>query len=184
MSLFEDFSNFLESRLDEFLQSNPELNLTILEQETKQQKKDTIKLITILESKQKTLEKTIVSLGKDISVWYARIEKAKQGGRLDLAQAAEKKQAYLLQEGNIAWQQMEHVKRKNLEAKKLLMTLEEKEREINLKMEQIRRVNQAHSSSNKSSDTSYTYSQGNNDLEAKFQQWEVEQELKKMKENL
>ena len=35
MGLFEDFSNFLESRLDEFLQSNPQLNLSFLEKEVK-----------------------------------------------------------------------------------------------------------------------------------------------------
>ena len=181
MGLFEDFSNFLESRLDDFLKSNPELNLTILGQEIKQQKRDTIKLITTLESKQKTLENQIVSLGQEISLWHSRIEKAKQGGRFDLAQEAEKKQASLLQQGNLTWQEMENVKQKGLEAKKLLITLEEKEREIDLKMEQLKKASQTYSSSSRSAYN--TYSQ-NDDLEAKFQQWEVEQELQKMKENL
>jgi uncharacterized protein (TIGR04376 family) len=182
MGLFEDFTNFLESRLDEFLQSNPELNLTILEQEVKQQKKDTIKLINSLDSQQKILENKIVSLGKEISIWYSRINKAKTAGRLDLAQAAEQKQDSLLQEGNIVWQKMEDVKQKSAEAKRLLITLEEKEREINLKMEQVKKANQNYSSSH-SFDHRYTYS-ANDDLEAKFQEWEVEQELQKMKKNL
>ena len=182
MGLFEDFSNFLESRLDEFLKSNPELNLTILEQEVKQQKKDTIKLINSLDSQQKILENKIVALGKDISVWHSRIDKAKQAGRFDLAQGAEEKQASLLQEGNVAWQKMEDVKQKSLDAKKLLITLEEKEREINMKLEQVRKVHQSYSSSNKF-DQKYTYS-SNDDLETKFQQWEIEQELQNMKKNL
>lgn len=182
MGLFQDFSNFLESRLDEFLKSNPELNLTILEQEVKQQKKDTIKLIGSLDAQQKLLENKIVSLGKEISIWHSRIDKAKGAGRFDLAQAAEEKQASLLQKGNMAWQKMEDVKQKSLEAKKLLISLEEKERELNLKMEQVKKVNQNYSSSN-NFDSRYTYS-SNDDLEAQFQQWEVEQELQQMKKNL
>lgn len=182
MGIFEDFSNFLESRLDEFLKSNPELNLTILQQEVKQQKRDTIKLINDLESKQKVLENQIVALGKEVSLWYARIEKAKQGGRFDLAEEAEKKQASLLQEGNLLWQEMEDVKQKNLDAKKLLITLEEKEREINLKMEQMKKVQPTYSSSH-NFDNRYTH-HSDDDLESKFQQWEIEQELQKMKKNL
>ena len=180
MGLFEDFTNFLESRLDDFLQSNPELNLTILGQEIKQQKRDTTQLINNLEFKQKNLEAKIVSLGRDISLWYNRIEKAKQAGRFDLAQEAEKKQASLLQEGNLAWQEMENVKQKSSEAKKLLITLEEKEREIKLKIEQLNKVNQTYSSSSQS----YRTYNNNDELEAKFRQWEIEQELQKMKDNL
>ncbi len=181
MGLFEDFGTFLESRLDEFLQSNPELNLTLLGQEIKQQKKDTLQLISNLESQQKNLESKIVSLGQEISGWHSRIEKAKQGQRFDLAQEAEKRQASLLKDGNLTWQKMEEVKQKNVQAKKLMVTLEEKQRELNLKMEQLKKETKTYSAPNKTATNKYT---PDNDLEIKFQQWEVEQELQKMKENL
>ena len=182
MCLFEDFSNFLESRLDEFLKSNPQLNLSFLQQEVKQQKKDTILLIKNLNSQQKILETKIINLGQEVSTWHSRIEKARQAGRIDLAEGAEKRQASLLQEGNLTWKEMETVKQKNIEAKKLLINLEEKEREINLKVEQLKKTEQKSSSFNYSK-TGYS-SKVDNDLEAKFQQWEIEAELENLKNNL
>ena len=47
-------------------------------------------------------------------------------------------------------------------------------------MEQLKKANQTYSSPS----SSYSTYNQNDDLEAKFQQWEVEQELQKMKENL
>ena len=61
MGIFEDFTNFLESRLEEFLQSNPHLNLTIIAQELNTEKQNTIKSISRLELELKTIENNILN---------------------------------------------------------------------------------------------------------------------------
>ena len=191
MGLFEDFSNFLESRLDDFLQSNPQLNLSFLEKEVKQEIRDNESLVRKLEFEQKNLEKKVVSLGKEVSRWYDRIEKAKQGGRLDLASAAEEKLASLLQQGNSTWHKMQTVKEKLVETKKLLVNLYKKQKDIQLAKQEINEVKNNY----KNTDNTYNYRQSNyssssnysnskyDDLEAQFQKWEVEEELRNMKDN-
>lgn len=179
MGIFEDFSQFLESRLEEFLQSNPELNLTIIAQELKSKKQDTHQLIAKLELELKNIEKDILKLGKEIPIWHDRIEKAKLAQRLDLAKEAENRQSFLLNQGNLLWQKMDQKKQQIIENKKLLISLETKQQEVNLKIAQL-----------KTKELNDNYSQTTNsqfssdDLESKFNQWEIEQELQQMKNNL
>ncbi|MGL4503833.1 MAG: TIGR04376 family protein, partial [Planktothrix sp.] len=45
MGLFEDFSRFFETRLDEFLKDNPHLELQALEEQLREQEEDTLRLI-------------------------------------------------------------------------------------------------------------------------------------------
>ena len=181
MGLFDGVSKFLESRLDDFLKMNPQLNLSFLEQEIKQQREDTKGLIAQLESQEKNLQGKVISLGKEVGLWNDRIAKAKQGGRDDLAIAAEKKQASLLQEGNATWQKMQEIKKQIQETKKLLLNLTEKQKEIQLKKQEL---NQSKNKSYGSNYESNSAKPKKDDLEKKFQQWELEQELRKMKENL
>jgi uncharacterized protein (TIGR04376 family) len=185
MGIFEDFTNFLESRLEEFLQSNPHLNLTIIAQELNTQKQDTVKLISRLELELKKIENDILNLGKEIQTWYDRIEKAKLAGRLDLAQEAENRQSLLLNKGNLLWEEMEKNKQKIIENKKILISLETKQQEVNLKIAQLKAQEKnkfnSQTINNKSSYSSYN---SQDDLETKFHQWEIEQELQQMKNNL
>ncbi|BAQ63023.1 hypothetical protein GM3708_3429 [Geminocystis sp. NIES-3708] len=185
MGIFEDFSNFLESRLEEFLQSNPHLNLTIIAQELNTQKQDTTRLISSLELELKKIENDILNLGKEIQTWHKRIEKAKTAGRLDLATEAENRQSLLLNQGNLLWQKMEQNKQKIVKNKQLLISLETKQQEVNLKIAQLKAKEQntdySHTQNNQSSSSSYN---STDDLETKFHQWEIEQELQEMKNNL
>jgi len=191
MSIFENFTNFLESKLDEFLQSNPELNLTIIAQEIKQEKEDTIRLINKLESKRKQLELDILKLVQDIKIWCERIEKAEKANRNDLAKEAEERKNTLLSQGNFAWQEMEKVKNQIVENNNKLINLENKEREINLKVKELEKAKQwTQSHSNDSNYNSYRsynnsgFNNSNDDLEKKFRDWEVSVELEELKKKM
>ncbi|GAB4303158.1 MAG: TIGR04376 family protein [Geminocystis sp.] len=191
MSIFENFTNFLESKLDEFLQSNPELNLTIIAQEIKQEKEDTIGLINKLESRRKQLELDILKLVQDIKIWCERIEKAEKANRNDLAKEAEERKNTLLSQGNFAWQEMEKVKNQILENNSKLINLENKEREINLKVKELEKAKQwTQSNSNTSNYNSYGsyrnsgFNNSNDDLEKKFRDWEVSVELEELKKKM
>lgn len=181
MNFFEDFTKFLESRLDEFLQSNPHLNLSIIVQELKQEKNDTIKLIFQRESELKKIENNILTIGKDIQIWHSRIEKAQQAGRLDLAQEAENRQNSLLTQGALLWRQMEEIKHKIALNKELLSSIETKEKEVNLKIDQLKA---SQNYTNTYQPPSWNQTNYNDDLESKFQQWEIDQQLQEMKKNL
>ncbi len=184
MGIFEDFTIFLESRIDEFLQSNPHLNLTIIAQELNAEKQDTLKLISRLESELKTIENNILNLGKEIQLWFDCIEKAKKAGRLDLASEAESRQSFLLNKGNLFWQEMEKTRQNIIKNKELLISLEAKQQEVNLKIAQLKAKEQ-NNYSRPTDNNKYSYDgSSTDDLEAKFHQWEIEQELQDMKNNL
>ncbi|NCO73751.1 MAG: TIGR04376 family protein [Cyanobacteria bacterium] len=184
MSLFEDLSSFLESRLEEFLQSNPNLNLMIISQELKTQKQDSLYLISQLENEQKKLENEILNLGKEVQIWYSRKEKATVAGRLDLAAEAEKRQTLLLTQGNLLWGKMEEVKQKIINSKKLLISIETKQQEVDLKIAQLK-ANEQNNYQNQTVNQNYSnYHNSGDDLETKFHQWEIEQEFQEMKKNL
>ncbi|AUC62094.1 TIGR04376 family protein [Cyanobacterium sp. HL-69] len=180
MGIFEDFSNFLESRLEEFLNSNPKLKLEVLSEELIAQEKETIKLILKLKAELQKLEQEITQLGKDIQKWHPRIEKARQSGRYDLAQQAEMREISLLQQGKIAWEKMEDTKKKIAQSREILASIEDKQKEIQLKMKQAQSTYNTPKYYNSSSQYS-TYNDTLDPLEEKFQQWEVDQELKDMK---
>ena len=61
MGLFDDFSQFLENRLEEFLQNNPHLELQALEEQLRQQEKDTLNFIAQLQRQEKKLEQDILA---------------------------------------------------------------------------------------------------------------------------
>lgn len=192
MSIFDNFTTFLESKLDEFLQNNPQLNLTILAQEIKQEKQDTIKIISQLETKQKKLETEILKLVQDIKLWCERIEKAEKAKRIDLAQEAEQRKNLLLSQGNIAWQEMKKVKAQIANSKQKMINIEQKEREINLKIQELEKTKyQREHYSKTSTDSSYSNNSYYNfneknydDLEKKFRDWEVSMELEEMKRKM
>ncbi|MBE9222673.1 TIGR04376 family protein [Cyanobacterium stanieri LEGE 03274] len=183
MGIFEDFSNFLESRLEEFLNSNPKLKLEVLSEELIAQEKETIKLILRLKAEQKKLEQEIIDLGQEIQKWHPRIEKARQSGRYDLAQEAEMREISLLQQGKIAWEKMEDTKKKIIESREILSSIEDKQKEVKLKMKQTQYSYGSSQSYNYSSPQYTTYTDNLDPLEQKFREWEVDQELKDMRQN-
>ena len=187
MGLFDDFSRFLETRLEEFLQNNPHLELQALEEQLREQEQDTLRLITDLQLQEKRLQDEILAVAQEIQTWHARISKAKASGREDLANAAQEREAALLRQGNQLWGQMEGAKKRLVQSKELLAQIQQRRQEVKAKAEQAKAA-QTQTSSwdtigwNQGSNS--TYSRGADPLETEFQRWEMDEELEQMKRNM
>ncbi|MEL6440383.1 MAG: TIGR04376 family protein [Cyanobacteria bacterium J06621_8] len=185
MGLFDDINQFLEQRLDEFLKANPHLELQALEEQLREQERDTVKLIAKLQLEEKSLQDRILAIANDIQTWHGRIGKAEQAKRPDLATAAREREAELLRQGNQLWGNMEGVKQRIIKAEELLQQVKQKRQEL-------KKVTPTPSTATNSSDTvgwerggsSPKYSNSSDPLEAKFQRWEVDEELERLKKNM
>ena len=186
MGLFDDINQFLEERLDEFLQDNPHLELQALEEQLREQEQDTTKLIARLQLEEKSLQDRVLAIANDIQTWHARIGKAEQANRQDLADAAREREAELLRQGNQIWGQMEGVKQRTTQAKELLLQVKQKRQQLKQTAQNRANTHQA------SSDTigwdrgakSPQYRRSADPLEAEFQKWEVDEELERMRKNI
>ena len=190
MGLFDDLNKFLENRLEEFLRNNPHLELQALEEQLREQEKDTLRLIVDLQGQQKNLQGEILEIAQDIQRWHARVEKAKSAGRNDLAQGAQEREAALLREGNQRWGQMEGVKQRIAQAKEILKQIETRRQEVKVKAQEVEAA-RASAKAAQSSDTSgwnqttnRNPKKGKDPLEENFQRWEMDEELNQMKRNL
>jgi uncharacterized protein (TIGR04376 family) len=191
MGLFDDFSHFLETRLEEFLKNNPHLELQALLEQLREQEQDTLALITNLERQEKQSESEILTIAQDIQIWHTRIGKAKAAGRLDLAGAAQEREAALLRQGNQRWGQMEGAKKQIVQAKELLSQIQQRQKEVEAKAAEAKKA-QAKAQPSPTWDTigwnqggtQNTYSRSADPLDTQFQQWEMEEELEQMKRNL
>lgn len=79
MGLFEDFSNFFETRLEEFLKDNPHLELQALEEQLREQEEDTLKLIAELNREEKKLQAEILEVAQDVQKWHKWVKKSTGG---------------------------------------------------------------------------------------------------------
>ena len=187
MGLFDDINQFLEERLDEFLQNNPHLELQALEEQLREQEEDTTKLISKLQLEEKSLQDRVLAIANDIQIWHGRIGKAERAKRQDLADAAREREAELLRQGNQIWGQMEGVKQRTTQAKELLLQVKQKRQELKQSPQA-----QARNTANSSSDTigwdrgasSPQYRRSADPLEAEFQKWEVDEELEQIRKNM
>jgi len=190
MGLFDDFGQFLELRLEEFLRDNPHLELMVLEEKLRDQEEETLKLMTDLKVKEKALQDEILAIAQEIQLWHVRIEKAKAKGRIDLAEPAEVREADLLREGNQKWGQLEMLKERFQQTQELQKKVEQRRKEVQRKVTeaQVNRTgNQvgAGSTSNWSKNPTYMNSSGGKDpLDQQFNRWEAEEELEQLKRNL
>ncbi|MCU0536482.1 MAG: TIGR04376 family protein [Hydrococcus sp. Prado102] len=191
MSLFDEVSRFLETRLEEFLKNNPHLELQALLEQLREQEQDTIRLVSDLERQKQRLENEILSVAQEIKTWHLRIDKAKAAGRADLAQAAQEREAALLRQGNQLWGQMEGARKRILQSQELLRQIQQRKQEVQAKAAQAKTA-QAKAQTASNSDTigwdrgsSYnTYSRSADPLEAQFQDLETNEELERLKRNL
>ncbi|PPT05918.1 hypothetical protein CKA32_006649 [Geitlerinema sp. FC II] len=191
MGLFEDFSKFLETRLEEFLQANPHLELQALEEQLREQEEDTLRLIADLKAKQKQLEDKILETAQDIQRWHIRIDKADKAGRQDLATAARDREAVLLRQGNQLWGQMQGVKDRLAKAQELQKQIQTRRQEVHAKAAEIN-AQRAQAAASQSWnipgwDEAANYRFQNNPadpLEQVFQKWETDEELEQLKRNM
>jgi uncharacterized protein (TIGR04376 family) len=189
MGLLEDMKRFLESQIDDFLSKNPHLELQVIEEQLAQQETDTIQLIVDLRSQERQIEQEILNTAQDIKSWYDRVQKATTAGRTDLAQAAQDRVNALLPQGNQLWGKMQGLKERIVKAQELLQTIKNRRTEVKAKAVAAQatrdRAETVNSNSSWGSTTNYT-SLGNSadPLDAKFRQWEADEELQSLKRNL
>jgi uncharacterized protein (TIGR04376 family) len=187
VGLFDDFSRFLENRLEEFLRNNPHLELEALLEQLRRQEEDTLKLIADLQLQEKRSQDEILSTAQEIQKWHIRVEKAKTANRQDLVAAAQQREAALLREGNQLWGQMQGVKERIAQAKELLKKIQQRRQEVQAKATEAQTVRaqaQQRLETPGWNSTSSYYSSGYDDLEEKFRRWETEDELEQMKRNM
>lgn len=191
MGLFEDFSRFLETRLEEFLRNNPHLELQALEEQLREQEEEALRLTADLRLKEKKLQDDILATAQEIQRWHVRIDKAKAAGRWDLVKPAEEREAALLREGNQLWGQMQGLKDRLQQTQELQRKIQARRQEVKSKAteaEAARTAAQAQSSDSWQSigwHRSDTYLHNAADpLEAQFKRWEMDEELDQMKKNM
>lgn len=195
MGLFDDFSRFLETKLEEFMRSNPHLELQAIEEQLKEQEEDTLRLILQIQKQEKQLQSEILSTAQEIQRWNDRVNKAKAAQRLDLAQAAQERQAALLRQGNQRWGQMQGCKERIEKAKELYRQIQVRRKEVRAKAAEVAANANAKANTNtpkeQSWDTkgwnqsaSYSNFKAADPLEEKFQRWEADEELDRMKRNM
>jgi uncharacterized protein (TIGR04376 family) len=190
MGLFDDFSHFLETRLEEFLRANPHLELMALEEKLREQEEETLQLMTDLKMKERLLQDEILAVAQEIQVWHARIEKAKAKGRLDLAGPAEEREATLLRQGNQKWGQMEMLKERIRQTQELQQKIQQRRQEVQTQVAQAQATRAAAQAKQPQRDSigwnqNTSYVRGSADpLERQFERWEAEEELEQMKRNM
>jgi uncharacterized protein (TIGR04376 family) len=190
VSLFDDFSKFLETRLEEFLRSNPHLELQALEDQLREQEQETIKLLADLRLREKRVQDEILATAQEIQRWHIRIQKAKNANRQDLVKPAEEREAALLRQGNQLWGQMEMVKKRIQQTQELQRQIQVRKQEIKAKVAQTQaeqkaqRAEQAWQTTGWNQSYRAGFSSSADPLEQKFKEWETEAELDELKRQM
>lgn len=190
MGLVEDFNSFFEMRLEEFLRSNPHLELQALEEQLLEQEDEAVKLLADLRVREKRLQDEILNTAQDIQRWHVRIEKARTAQRLDLVKPAEEREAALLRQGNQLWGQMEMVKQRIQQTVELHQQIQVRRKEVREEVVQAQasaRATQAEQQWQTAGwNQSYRPTSANaaDPLEQSFQRWETEEELEQLKRQM
>jgi len=189
VGLFDDLSRFLENRLEEFLRSNPHLELEALLEQLREQEEDTLKLIADLQLQEKRSQEEILSTAQEIQRWHIRVQKAKNAGREDLAVKAQEREAALLRQGNQQWGQMQGLKERITQAQDLLKKVQQRRQEVQTKATEAQTARAKAQAQQRIetagwSNQSRSYSSGNDPLEETFRRWETEAELEEMKRKM
>ncbi|MEO0541454.1 MAG: TIGR04376 family protein [Cyanobacteria bacterium P01_A01_bin.105] len=190
MSVFDDVSRFLESRLDEFLKAHPHLELQALEEQLRGQEEDAIRLFGDLKRREQQIEASILDTAQEIQRWHTRIAKAKAANRSDLVKPAEEREAALLRQGNHLWGQMQGVKNRIEQTRTLQQQIRGKRQEVKTKIAQAAASTPQSPPTNASTTGwnqvpfSASSRQPLDPLEETFQRWETEAELKELKRKM
>jgi len=191
MGLFDDLNQFLESRLEEFLRSHPQLELMALDDQLQEQVEDTRKLLTDLHRQETQLQEKIVATAQDVKLWHIRIEKAKAAGRFDLAEPAQEREAALLREGNQFWGQMQGVKERIQKTGELQRQVQIRRQEVQRKIKEAKAAETATRSQDTSREAAgwnqaprFQQRSGADPLDQKFRQWEMDGEIDQLKRQM
>lgn len=190
MGLFDDFNRFLETRLEEFLRNNPHLELQALEEQLREQEEDTLRLIADLQRQEKKLQEEILNTAQEIQRWHSRIDKARVANRLDLAQAAQEREAALLRQGNQRWGQMQGCKERIAKAKELYRQIQTRRQEVRVKATQAQaqarstQAEQRWDTQGWNKSGNYSSFNAADALEEQFRRWETDEEIEQLKRKM
>jgi uncharacterized protein (TIGR04376 family) len=190
VSLFDDLSRFLESRLEEFLRNNPHLELEALLEQLREQEEDTLKLIAELQLQEKRSQDEILSTAQEIQKWHIRIQKAQAADRQDLVTPAQAREAALLREGNQMWGHMQGLKERISQSQELLRKIQQRRQEVQTKAAEAQTARtqtqtQQRLETQGWNTTTNSHSNSNSDdLENTFRRWEIQDDLEKLKRNM
>jgi uncharacterized protein (TIGR04376 family) len=190
MGLLDDISRFLETRLEEYIRNNPQIELQILEEKLTQQESEVAKLIANFRTQEKRFQDDILAIADDIRIWHERAKKASDAGRQDLATAAKEREAALLKQGNQVWAQMELIKQRINQTTDLQSQIQTRMQEVRTKIAEAAKT-KSQSQTNAQTSASFNWenlhtpSQGAEDpLEQKFRRWEMDEELERLKRKM
>jgi uncharacterized protein (TIGR04376 family) len=189
MGIFDEFSQFLEDRLEEYMAANPHLELMALEEKLRDQEEETLRLMTDLKVKEKQLQDGILAIAQEIQLWHARVEKAEARGRVDLAEPAKEHEANLLRQGNQKWGQMEMLKDRIQQTQDLQKKIQERRKQVQTQVMEAQ-ANRAAAQANTRYDSinwnepQKTVSSNTVNLDQQFRRWEAEEELEQLKRNM
>ncbi len=189
MGVFENFSRFLETRLEEFLRNNPHLELEALDEQLREQEEGTIRLIKELQFQEKKLQDDILATAQEIQRWHSRIDKAKAAARLDLAHAAQEREAALLRQGNQLWGQMQGYKERLQKANELLPQIQLRRQEVKAKYAEVQAARAKYKSEHTWETTGWNQNYKPNinqadSLDEQFRRWEADEELERLKRQM
>lgn len=190
MGVFEDFSNFLEARLEEFLRDNPDLELQALAEKLREQEEETVRLLAELRRRERQLQDEILTTAQEVQRWHVRIDKAKAAGRIDLVTPAEQREADLLRQGNQLWGQMEAVKDRIKQSIDLNAQIQLKRKEVTAKVAEAQAAKvkaKAQQTSQAWQNTTFnnpTFTNPTDPLEQTFRRWEMDEELDQLKRQM
>ena len=190
MALLEDISRFLETRLEEFIRNNPQIELQILEDKLYQQEAEITKLIVNSKLEEKKLQDRILEIAEEIRIWHDRTIKAESFNRPDLANPAKEREAALLRQGNQIWAQMEIVKKRAIDSQALQGQIQERRKEVQAKIAAAAKTAKEKPASSSTTplnwDSLYTppFRDSDDKLEETFRRWEMDEELDRLKRNM
>jgi uncharacterized protein (TIGR04376 family) len=188
MGLLEDISRFLDTRLEEFIRNNPQIELQILEDKLCQQDEEISKLIVNSKLEEKQLQDRILEIAEEIRIWHDRTVKAESFDRPDLAAPAKEREAALLRQGNQIWAQMELVKKRVIDSQALHGQIQERRKEVQAKIAEAAKAAKQKSptSTPLNWDNLYTppFRDPNDQLEETFRRWETDEEIERLKRNM
>jgi uncharacterized protein (TIGR04376 family) len=191
MGFFSEVGQFFETRLEEFLKAHPQLELQAIAEQLQEQEQEANRLTQDLQRQLTQTEQQIAQVAQDIQHWHKRTQQAEAGGRPDLAKAAQAREAALFRQGNQLWGKMQGLKKRLEKAQSLLVQLQQKRQEVKQKMDELQasqKVEDVYSSSWESftgtAGDRQTYNSATDPLEAQFQQWEVDEQIRQMKQKM
>jgi uncharacterized protein (TIGR04376 family) len=195
MGLFEDVSQFLERRIDEFLKNNPHLELQALDDKLREQLQESDRLLKDLKAREMLNEGKILEIAQEVKRWDERIGRAKAANRLDLMEPAQNHLAGLMREGNQLWGQMELIKERVKQTQDLAEKIKVQRRELQQRIllaQQAQKSAAAQANAQRTAaaprmswaDEVLAGEKRNDPLEKKFASWEAEEEIARMKREM